>query len=405
MCFDGSAHGLARPRPTSTSTRLGHRRQTLYFTYEQHRVPPAPVAPAGQRRHLPLERRQLVHPGGRRLGHRRPARPSANVDGLIVDGSRPTSGPVLQQRHHDVTGPRCGARTRTSCYVQRRRPGRSGSTAPPPGWHGGQPRPRRDLPRRRAPLRAHRRRLRPDLLLHAGQHSTRRASAERPTTPTSTAGTDGLRPGASTPARRRRVPAGRQRGRLHRVDDTHFYVSFASEHRSPAGPRRCRTRTSSSTTTAPGRCTSTAPRTAWAGNANLDLDAISIVGSTLYFSTRATRTRPASAAPRDDADIYTLERHGRSPGVCDATVRSGSPAAPTSTASTVDSTPPTLPVVHRPTPPCPGSATVQDEDVVRNDAGTWSVYFDGTAHGLGRNAPRRSTRSTSRNPLADGPDE
>jgi hypothetical protein len=31
----------------------------------------------------------------------------------------------------------------------------------------------------------------------------------------------------------------------------------------------------------------------------------------------------------------------------------------------------------------PGIGTVQDEDVVRNDGGTWSVYFDGTSHGLG----------------------
>ena len=30
----------------------------------------------------------------------------------------------------------------------------------------------------------------------------------------------------------------------------------------------------------------------------------------------------------------------------------------------------------------PGSVAVQDEDVVCNNGGTWSVYFDGTAHGL-----------------------
>jgi hypothetical protein len=33
----------------------------------------------------------------------------------------------------------------------------------------------------------------------------------------------------------------------------------------------------------------------------------------------------------------------------------------------------------------PGLGTVQDEDVVYYNAGTWSVYFDGTAHGLGGN--------------------
>ena len=31
----------------------------------------------------------------------------------------------------------------------------------------------------------------------------------------------------------------------------------------------------------------------------------------------------------------------------------------------------------------PGFGTVQDEDVVFKSGGTWSVYFDGTLHGLG----------------------
>lgn len=30
----------------------------------------------------------------------------------------------------------------------------------------------------------------------------------------------------------------------------------------------------------------------------------------------------------------------------------------------------------------PGLGAVQDEDVVSFSAGTWSVFFDGTAHGL-----------------------
>jgi hypothetical protein len=33
----------------------------------------------------------------------------------------------------------------------------------------------------------------------------------------------------------------------------------------------------------------------------------------------------------------------------------------------------------------PGIGTVQDEDVVYYNAGTWSVYFDGTAVGLTSN--------------------
>ncbi len=36
----------------------------------------------------------------------------------------------------------------------------------------------------------------------------------------------------------------------------------------------------------------------------------------------------------------------------------------------------------RPDTTLPGLGAVQDEDVVFNNGGTWSNYFDGTAHGL-----------------------
>ena len=34
----------------------------------------------------------------------------------------------------------------------------------------------------------------------------------------------------------------------------------------------------------------------------------------------------------------------------------------------------------------PGRGAVEDEDVVFDNNGTWSTYFDGTAHGLGTSA-------------------
>ena len=47
----------------------------------------------------------------------------------------------------------------------------------------------------------------------------------------------------------------------------------------------------------------------------------------------------------------------------------------------------------------PGLGAVQDEDVVYYNGGTWSVYFDGTAHGL--DAPATSTWMPSMCPKPD----
>ena len=74
---------------------------------------------------------------------------------------------------------------------------------------------------------------------------------------------------------------------------------------------------------------------------------------------------------------------------------------PTSTASS-GSTRPTSTCPSTETVILPGTrGTVADEDVVYYNAGTWSLYFDGSAHGLGGHRPRRDqrrrrARSTSR---------
>ena len=44
----------------------------------------------------------------------------------------------------------------------------------------------------------------------------------------------------------------------------------------------------------------------------------------------------------------------------------------------------------------PGAGTVQDEDIVEYNAGTWSVWFDGTAAGLTASATWTSTPSPCR---------
>ena len=115
------------------------------------------------------------------------------------------------------------------------------------------------------------------------------------------------------------------------------------------------------------------------GVGSTDLDAISVVGSALYFSTDNGVVPKGVSGTGDDSDIYrwngsTFAR------VVDATgigVRAN---------ANVDG------FVWRASgdylfsfsgdTALRGSGSVQDEDVVRWTGGTWSTYFDGTAAGL-----------------------
>ncbi len=118
------------------------------------------------------------------------------------------------------------------------------------------------------------------------------------------------------------------------------------------------------------------------GGSATDLDAISIVGGQLYFSTDNAAVPPGVAGAGDDADIYrwnglTFTR------VIDASAAPYNLPANANVDGFVrvddshfylsfaaDTT--TVPVL----------GAVQDEDVLYYNAGTWSVYFDGTAKGL-----------------------
>ena len=118
------------------------------------------------------------------------------------------------------------------------------------------------------------------------------------------------------------------------------------------------------------------------GNMTTNVDAISVVGNALYFSL-STNTAPSGVTGGgDDADIYlwaggTANTYSRA---LDATTI-GVPAT-----ANVDG------FVWRPSSDylfsfsadttITGLGAVQDEDVVRRTAGSWSVYFDGTAKGL-----------------------
>ncbi|HLF26307.1 MAG TPA: multicopper oxidase domain-containing protein [Anaerolineae bacterium] len=96
--------------------------------------------------------------------------------------------------------------------------------------------------------------------------------------------------------------------------------------------------------------------------------------STVYFSTFGNTNPPGVGGTADDADIYLWNGAAFS-RVFDVTI-----AGNVDGLDVVDATHFYLSFVDNAT--VPGLGTVQDEDVVYYNAGTWSVYFDGTARGL-----------------------
>ena len=170
---------------------------------------------------------------------------------------------------------------------------------------------------------------------------------------------------------------------FERVDLTHFYMSF------------------SGTTSLPGIGTVQDEDVvyynagAWSlffdGSVNgltsnsFDLDAISIVGGTLYFSTDNGNTPPGAGGTGDDADIYRWNGGSSYTRVVDASVL----PSPLPSGANVDGLV-WIDITHfylsfAADITITGPGAVQDEDVVYYSTGTWIVYFDGTAHGLTSN--------------------
>jgi hypothetical protein len=112
---------------------------------------------------------------------------------------------------------------------------------------------------------------------------------------------------------------------------------------------------------------------------NLDIDAFSIQGGILYFSTVGNTNPPGVTGTADDADIYAWNGTSFS-RVFDATTAGIPAAANVDGMEFVDATHFYLSFVADTT--ITGLGTVQDEDVVYYNNGVWSVYFDGTARGL-----------------------
>ncbi|MCW2797968.1 SdrD B-like domain-containing protein, partial [Nocardioides sp.] len=174
------------------------------------------------------------------------------------------------------------------------------------------------------------------------------------------------------------LPAAANVDGLARVDATHFYLSFSAD------------------TTVPGLGAVQDEDVVYydAGTwtlyfdgtgrgltaANQDLDAISVAGSTLYFSTFGNTNPPGVVGTADDADIYSFDGTSFA-RVWGATANGLGTTANVDGYVRIDATHFYLSFSGL-TTTVPVLGTVQDEDVVLNNGGTWAVAFDGTANGL-----------------------
>jgi hypothetical protein len=186
------------------------------------------------------------------------------------------------------------------------------------------------------------------------------------------------------------MPAGANVDGFERIDNTHFYMSFNG----------------SVTLTGPGTVqdedivyyNAGVWTLAFDGSANglagafaTDIDAFSIVGGAggvitpgnLYFSTDNDTPPPSATGGGDDADIFRWNTAGNFTRMINAT---GGGSIGLATGADVDGFV-WVDATHfymsfNTDQSVPGLGTVQDEDVVYYNSGTWLVYFDGTAAGL-----------------------
>ena len=109
-------------------------------------------------------------------------------------------------------------------------------------------------------------------------------------------------------------------------------------------------------------------------------DDVAATGTLVYFSTAGNTAVPGVAGPYDDADVYLWDGSAFS-RTFDASAAGLSSIADVDALKVVDADTFYLSFSGA-TASVPGLGTVQDEDVVRYDAGTWTLYFDGSAVGL-----------------------
>jgi FtsP/CotA-like multicopper oxidase with cupredoxin domain len=118
-------------------------------------------------------------------------------------------------------------------------------------------------------------------------------------------------------------------------------------------------------------------------SSSFDLDAVSIVNGTLYFSTDNNNVPSGAGGSGDDADIYRWNGGSSYTRVFDASVNGILSGANVDGLTWVNSTHFYLSFTGDTT--IGGTLAVQDEDVVYDNNGAWLVYFDGTGAGLTSN--------------------
>ncbi len=111
-----------------------------------------------------------------------------------------------------------------------------------------------------------------------------------------------------------------------------------------------------------------------------DVDAISVIDGQLFFSTTGNTTPPGVGGAADNADIYSWDG-GYFSRVWNASAKGVPDSANVDGFVRIDATHFYLSFSGSSTN-VSGLGNVQDEDVIYHDAGTWSVFFDGTANGL-----------------------
>jgi FtsP/CotA-like multicopper oxidase with cupredoxin domain len=113
-----------------------------------------------------------------------------------------------------------------------------------------------------------------------------------------------------------------------------------------------------------------------------DLTTTAVVADLLYFSTLTNAAIPGVPGPYDDADIYAWDGTAFS-RVFDASIAGLPGGADVDGLLVVDGDTFYLSFNNNGGVGVPVIGTVQDEDIVLYDAGTWSLFFDGNEVGLG----------------------
>ncbi|QNN51575.1 hypothetical protein [Nocardioides mesophilus] len=171
------------------------------------------------------------------------------------------------------------------------------------------------------------------------------------------------------------------------VDATHVYLSFSNTSTNLGGGLTVQDEDVVSFNPATGTYTMVFDGSTNGLGGSVDVDAISVAGGKLYYSVNGT-TRPTGVTGAGGAanDIYRFDGTGvtgSSTRVVDASQAPYSmPNSDVDGLVFIDATHFYLSFSPTTTGTLAGLGNVQDEDVVAYNAGTWSVYFDGTGKGL-----------------------